>query len=196
MNRRYAVMYDERGADDFWEAGGPTVDMPYLSAIFDECQTWMDDPDIVADVEDLAKKIRGAGIGLWLATQKPTHNSLPTQIRDVATASICFPVLTDTAAVAALGPEIRDYPEMNPARIMKPAYRGVGTIRTDDGFIRFKSPFTTAKLSTDVVARSAQFVRDIPGVTVGLEHRKVDVPDSIEGLTMRKKPGQDGEKRR
>ncbi|MFI5721084.1 FtsK/SpoIIIE domain-containing protein [Nocardia sp. NPDC051750] len=183
MNRRYSIMYEERGEDDFWAAGGPIADMPLLFGIFDECQTWMGDEDIVNLFEDIAKKGRGAGIILLLATQKPTAESLPTRIRDVSTSALCCPVLTDTAAVAALGPEIREFPQMNPAAIMSPAYRGVVTIRDEQGgFTRFKSPFTETKLSAAVAQRTAVFVRDIPGISVGTEHRKANVPDSAAAL--------------
>ncbi|MGW4125601.1 hypothetical protein [Nocardia sp. NPDC004711] len=182
MNRRYLTMWSDLGVDSFWESDiAPSIEWPVLVALLDECQTWMEDARVVALVADIMAKCRGAGIFLVLATQKPTDNNLPTRIRDLATTSLCFPVRTTAAAVAALGEGIREFPEMNPLLKMRPEFRGVGTIisETSLGYTQFKAPFCSRTLAAKVATATAHYTRDFPGITVGREHRITPtVPDT------------------
>lgn len=182
MYRRYMDMWDALGVDSFWESEtGPTPEWPVLVALLDECQTWMQDQRVEDLCADIMAKCRGAGIFLILATQKPTDNNLPTRIRDLATTSLCFPVRTTAAAVAALGEGIREYPAMNPLAKMRPEFRGVGTIinETSTGYTQFKAPFCSRTLAARVAHATAHYTRDFPGITVGRDHRITPVvPDT------------------
>ncbi|WP_169812683.1 FtsK/SpoIIIE domain-containing protein [Nocardia acidivorans] len=174
MNRRYTLMWDQLGVDSFWESkSAPSPQWPVLVVLLDECQTWMQDPRVVDLTADIEAKCRGAGIFLILATQKPTDNNLPTRIRDLCTTSLCFPVRTTAAAIAALGEGLREYPEMSPLHRMRPEFRGVGTIinETSSGYTQFKAPFCTRTLAAQVAHATAHYTRDFPGITVGRGHR-------------------------
>lgn len=186
MVRRYTVMWDERGSDDFWSKG-PSLEWPVILAIYDECHVFLSDPEIADIAEKLSRLCRAAGIYMFWLTQKLTANAIPTMIRDVATEAVLFPVRSGAAAVAGLGDEIHEFPDDNPRKLLNPRYRGVGTIKhlERDGFTQFKSPFTPVDLAEQVCARTAHFTRDIPGVTVGVSHRpgKADVmPDVMPAV--------------
>lgn len=79
-------------------------------------------------VEDVVKKGRSVGICTILATQKSTGDAIPTAIRDVCPVALSFAQRTDEAAVAALGEDIRRYPEANPVSLQDPAYLGVASM--------------------------------------------------------------------
>ena len=78
-------------------------------------------------VEELVKKGRSVGIVTLLATQKSTGDAIPTAIRDVCPVALSFAQRTDEAAVAALGADIRQYPDANPVALQDPAYVGVAS---------------------------------------------------------------------
>ena len=76
-------------------------------------------------VEDLVKKGRSVGILVILTTQKTTGDAIPTFIRDVCPVGLSFAQKTAEAAVAALGEDIRNWPDANPITLQDPAYVGV-----------------------------------------------------------------------
>jgi S-DNA-T family DNA segregation ATPase FtsK/SpoIIIE len=193
MYRRLDCMYDMWGVDEFWDHG-PTEELPVILGTFDECQTYLtggakgsEKAEIIADnaerAEDLTKKARAAGMLFFWLTQKGTGDAIPTAIRDVATSALTFPVRSRAQEVAALGEEIRDYPEMSPRKILRHAYRGVGTILNDgaEGFTQFKVPFTPPRLAEAVCTATAAYARDVPGITIGREHR-MSAPADLSGL--------------
>jgi S-DNA-T family DNA segregation ATPase FtsK/SpoIIIE len=196
MYRRLDVMYDEYGVDEYWDIpGGPPLDMPVIFGTMDECQTYLtggqrgsERAAIIADNaeigEDLTKKARAAGLVILWMTQKGTHDAIPTAIRDVATSTLTFPVRSRAQEVAALGEEIRDFPEMSPRKILKRSYRGVGTIGLEggEGFVQFKTPLTPPGLAEAVCRATAHYVRDVPGIAVGRDHR-MSAPSDLSGLT-------------
>ncbi|MGW0058101.1 hypothetical protein [Nocardia nova] len=194
MYRRLDSMYDLYGVDEYWDIpGGPPMDMPVILGTFDECQTYLTGgrgkkADVIADnaerAEDLTKKSRAAGMVNFWMTQKGTGDAIPTAIRDVATSALTFPVRSRAQEVAALGEEIRDYPEMSPRKILKNEFRGVGTILNNEvgeGFTQFKVPFTPPGLAEAVCAKTSIYVRDIPGIIVGREHR-MSAPEDLSSL--------------
>lgn len=203
MYRRLGCIYEMWRVDEFWQHG-PTVDMPWIVVIMDECQTYLTTTEkktprakIIASnaeiAEDLQKKMRAAGITILWATQKGTGDAIPTAIRDISTASITFPVRSRAQEQAALGEEISDYPDMSPRKILKDKYRGVGTIlkEGDEGYTRFKVPIASPKLTEAVCAATAKYARNVPGISVGTTHR-ADTPADLLGKRAprknRKKP--------
>jgi S-DNA-T family DNA segregation ATPase FtsK/SpoIIIE len=60
-----------------------------------------------------------------LLTQRATGDAIPTRIRDNCQVAISFATRTVDGAVAALGEEIRQHPEVSPVQLNDPAYVGV-----------------------------------------------------------------------
>jgi S-DNA-T family DNA segregation ATPase FtsK/SpoIIIE len=115
-------------------------------------------------VEELVKKGRSVGIVTLLATQKSTGDAIPTAIRDVCPVALSFAQRTDEAAVAALGADIRQYPEANPVALQDPAYVGVASmvVQGRPGFVRVRTPYVSDEDVARVCAATSDLVRD-PG---------------------------------
>jgi S-DNA-T family DNA segregation ATPase FtsK/SpoIIIE len=146
------------GRKNAWH-GEFTPDWPLVVVIVDEAHTYFAQVKDGGDkalkarnalaaqnaqyVEDLIKKGRSVGILTVLATQKGTGDAIPTQIRDVCSVSLAFACRTIEAAVAALGEDIRQYPEANPVQLRDPAYVGVATMAVEGrpGFTRVRMPY-------------------------------------------------------
>ena len=88
------------------------------------------------------KKGRSVGILTILTTQKSTGDAIPTFIRDVCPVGLSFAQKTVEAAVAALGDDIRDWPDANPINLQDPAYVGVASMshQSQPGFTRIRTP--------------------------------------------------------
>jgi len=147
------------GRKNAWSGDGFTPDWPLVVVIIDEAHTYFaqvkDGGDKalkqrnalaaqnVQAVEDLVKKGRSVGILVVLATQKGTGDAIPTQIRDVCSVSLAFACRTIEAAVAALGEDIRQYPEASPVALRDPVYVGVATMAVEgrEGFTRVRMPY-------------------------------------------------------
>lgn len=171
-------------ANDGSRRPGFTRDWPLVLVVMDEVHTYFQtvkdggDPDLkqrnalatqnVLLVENLVKKARAVGIVLVLATQKGTGDAIPTQIRDVCPVSLSFACKTSEAAVAALGAEIREYPDANPISLQDPAYIGVASMVVEGrrGFTRVRTPFTdeqdAANACTDNHELTADPLRLLP----------------------------------
>jgi DNA segregation ATPase FtsK/SpoIIIE, S-DNA-T family len=133
------------GVKNFWTIG-PTETWPLIVLIIDEAHTCFaeikgSDPDskrlaaLSSEnrrlVEDLIKKGRSLGFLTVLATQKATGDAIPTSIRDVCPVSMSFAQTTAAAgAVAALGEDIRDYPEANPVALQGAEYIGCASMKS------------------------------------------------------------------
>src|SRR5207249_1823735 len=126
------------GVKNMWHVG-PSPEWPLVVLIIDEAHTFLSETkgdkervELVAEnrrlVEDLVKKGRSVGMCVVLATQKSTGDAIPTAIRDVCPVALSFAQRTDEAAVAALGADIRRYPEANPVSLQDPAYVGVASM--------------------------------------------------------------------
>lgn len=162
MRRRLASMRTEYGTSNFWNISA--ADRPPLEVIIiDECQTFFDAKSVPADKEakqkaaeitaiatDLVKKGRSAGYLIFVMTQKPTADSIPTALRDNCGVRVCFRVATIEAAKAVLG----DVPDGSPSPVDIPRSRvGGAVIGRDDGTLamcRF------AYVSEDTATRFAQ----------------------------------------
>ena len=93
----------------------------------------------------LAKEGRSRGFLTVFVTQKQTADAIPTAIRDVCQVGISFGVRTMDGAVAALGDDIRQYPDLAPTLLIGREWTGVAVMRLPDraGYHRVRTPHVT-----------------------------------------------------
>jgi len=173
---RSAVMLSVLKTKNMWSVG-PTPSWPLTVLIVDEAHTFFrehkgNDPAtkklaaLAAEnarlVEDLVKKGRSFGILVILATQKATGDALPTFIRDVCEIGLSFAQKTADAAVAALGDDIRNWPDASPVNLQDPAYVGVAvmSVMGRPGFTRVRTPYVDESHAARIAADSAHLTRD------------------------------------
>ncbi|MDG5806934.1 cell division protein FtsK [Streptomyces ossamyceticus] len=182
---------------DMWH-GGASVDWPWVVLIIDEAHTYFRDHKgsdketkrlaaLAAQnarlVEELVKMGRSVGILVILATQKSTGDAIPTFIRDVCPVGLSFAQKTADAAVAALGEDIRDWPDASPTVLQEPAYVGVAVMKTSGqkGFTRLRTPYVSETDSADIATRTAHLTADpadlLAAQLPGLDLTKTDSDD-------------------
>jgi S-DNA-T family DNA segregation ATPase FtsK/SpoIIIE len=175
------------GRKNIWHAEGPTPDWPLIVLIIDEAHTFFEQVKDGGDkelrrrnalaaqnamyVQELIKKRRAVGIVTFLATQKGTGDAIPTFIRDVCSVSLAFACRTIEAAVAALGDDIRQYPEANPVALQDPVYIGVASMAVQGrpGFTRVRMPYVPDATAAAVAIRHREIVtarNELPPVPV------------------------------
>ena len=96
------------------------------------------------------KKGRSVGMLVILTTQKSTGDAIPTFIRDVCPVGLSFAQKTVEAAVAALGDEIRDWPDANPINLQDPAYVGVASMKhtsRSPASLRIRTPLRARRVT-------------------------------------------------
>ncbi len=157
--------------------GGPTLAWPLVVLIIDEAHTYFrdykgSDPQtrklaaLAAEnarlVEDLVKKGRSVGLVVVLATQKATGDAIPTFIRDVCPVGMSFAQKTADAAVAALGEDIRNWPDADPVALQDPAYVGVASmsIAGRPGFTRVRTPLVDPVHVAQIAQETAHLTAD------------------------------------
>jgi hypothetical protein len=155
------------GSSNFWHAG-PRRDVPVVFVVVDECQTFLDPRQLVgkeakamgaeihAALNFLVRKGRSAGVVTILATQKPTADALPTDIRDNASLRVCFGVQSAYAASAVLGDEWSNDSVASPLG----APTGVGVAAVAGRFVRFRAPYTPESAVAEHMARWAHLRRE------------------------------------
>src|SRR5215216_3575993 len=136
---------------------GPSRSWPLVVVIIDEAHTFFHErkgtsPEVKAHnalvaelsrlVEELIRKGRNVAIQVMLLTQRATGDAIPTRIRDNCQVAISFATRTLDGAVAALGEEIRQYPDASPVLLNDPAYVGVAvtSLPGRPGFHRVRTP--------------------------------------------------------
>ena len=89
-------------------------------------------------------------------TQKQTADAIPTAIRDVCQVGMSFGVRTMDGAVAALGDDIRQYPDVAPTLLIGREWTGVAVMRLPDrpGYHRVRTPHVTEADAAQLVATS------------------------------------------
>jgi S-DNA-T family DNA segregation ATPase FtsK/SpoIIIE len=153
MRARSAWLRANRGSAQFWDLG-PTVDCPLVVVIVDESHTFVTgasrkDRDICESnvwyLTKLAKEGRSRGFLTVFVTQKQTADAIPTAIRDVCQVGLSFGVRTMDGAVAALGDDIRQYPDVAPTLLIGREWTGVAVMRLPDrpGYHRLRTPHLT-----------------------------------------------------
>ena len=109
----------------------------------------------------LAKEGRSRGFLTVFVTQKQTADAIPTAIRDVCQVGLSFGVRTMDGAVAALGDEIRQYPDVAPTNLIGREWTGVAVMRLPDraGYHRVRTPHVTEADAAQLVEAVAQLRR-------------------------------------
>jgi S-DNA-T family DNA segregation ATPase FtsK/SpoIIIE len=153
MRDRSAWLRNHRGTAQFWDIG-PTMDCPLVTVIVDESHTFVTgasrrDRELcdsnVWYLTKLAKEGRSRGFLTVFVTQKQTADAIPTAIRDVCQVGVSFGVRTMDGAVAALGDDIRQYPDVAPTLLIGRVWTGVAVMRLPDrpGYHRVRTPHVT-----------------------------------------------------
>ena len=153
MRSRSAWLRANRGTSQFWDAG-PSEDCPLVVVVVDESHTYASaasraDRDLCESniwyLTKLAKEGRSRGFLTVFITQKQTADAIPTAIRDVCQVGLSFGVRTMDGAVAALGDDIRQYPETAPTELIGRQWTGVAVLRRPDraGYHRVRTPFVS-----------------------------------------------------
>jgi S-DNA-T family DNA segregation ATPase FtsK/SpoIIIE len=134
MRDRSTWLRTHRATAQFWDRD-PTPDCPLVLVVVDESHTFVTggsrkDKELCDSntwyLTKLAKEGRSRGFLTVFVTQKQTADAIPTAIRDVCQVGISFGVRTMEGAVAALGDDIRQYPDIAPTELMTatgPAWR-------------------------------------------------------------------------
>jgi hypothetical protein len=159
----HRLMVDRQGAiaavlgvTDAWHLG-PSRFWPLVVIVIDEAHTFFHErkgtsPEVKAHnalvaelsrlVEELIRKGRNVAIQVMLLTQRATGDAIPTRIRDNCQVAISFATRTVDGAVAALGEEIRQHPDVSPVLLNDPAYVGVAvtSLPGRPGFQRVRTP--------------------------------------------------------
>jgi len=170
--QRSAAIRVGLGVKNLWNLG-PSPSWPLVLLIVDEAHTFLSETkgdknrmELAAQnrrlVEDIVKKGRSVGICTILATQKSTGDAIPTAIRDVCPVALSFAQRTDEAAVAALGADIRQFPEANPVSLQDPAYVGVASmvVQGRPGFVRVRTPYVRDEDVARICQEAASLTRD------------------------------------
>jgi DNA segregation ATPase FtsK/SpoIIIE, S-DNA-T family len=156
MVDRQASIAQVLGVTDAWHVG-PSPSWPLVVVVIDEAHTFFHErkgtsPEVKAHnalvaelsrlVEELVRKGRNVAIQVLLLTQRATGDAIPTRIRDNCQVAISFATRTVDGAVAALGEEIRQHPEVSPVLLNDPAYVGVvvTSLPGRPGFHRVRTP--------------------------------------------------------
>ncbi|MFH8566869.1 cell division protein FtsK [Streptomyces sp. NPDC017993] len=173
---RSASIKDVLGVKNLWQVG-PSENWPLTVLIIDEAHTFFrdykgSDPEtkklaaLAAEnarlVEDLVKKGRSVGMLVILATQKSTGDAIPTFIRDVCPVGLSFAQKTAEASVAALGDDIRNWPDANPVNLQDPAYVGVASMALQGrpGFTRLRTPYVNDAHTSEISSATAHLTYD------------------------------------
>jgi DNA segregation ATPase FtsK/SpoIIIE-like protein len=162
IRERLQNLHSLFGTSNFWNHG-PTPEVPVVFVLIDECQTFLDSRQLIGKelkakgaeihslVNFLVRKGRSAGIVTILSTQKPTADSLPTDIRDNSSVRICFGVQSRYAAEAVLGDEWSSDSAASPLG----AAVGVGVASVEGTFVRFRAPYVHEAAVSEWVGRYA-----------------------------------------
>ncbi|MBO8195590.1 cell division protein FtsK [Streptomyces oryzae] len=174
--QRSAAIRSVLGVKNLWHKG-PVASWPLTVLIIDEAQTYFRDhkgsdrrtKDLAALaaenarlVEDLVKKGRSVGMLVIVATQKATGDAIPTFIRDVCPVGLSFAQKTAEASVAALGEDIRNWPDANPVSLQDPRYVGVAVMAVQgrEGFSRIRTPYVDDADAARIAVETAHLTKD------------------------------------
>ncbi|MFD7134004.1 cell division protein FtsK [Streptomyces sp. NPDC059894] len=190
---RSTLVRDVLGVKSMWDVD-PSEKWPLVVLIIDEAHTYFrdhkgSDPKtkklaaLAAEnarlVEDLVKKGRSVGMLVILATQKSTGDAIPTFIRDVCPIGLSFAQKTAEAAVAALGEDIRDWPDANPINLQDPAYVGVASMnhQSQPGFTRIRTPYVPDEWAAEIAHKTAHLTADPADLLPTVDLTKIDPDD-------------------
>src|SRR5215211_5779512 len=189
LRQVHRLMVDRQGASaqvlgvtDAWHLG-PSPTWPLVVLVVDDAHTFFHErkgtsPEVKAHnalvaelsrlVEELIRKGRNVAIQVMLLTQRATGDAIPTRIRDNCQVAISFATRTLDGAVAALGEEIRQHPEVSPVLLNDPTYVGVAvtSLPGRPGFHRVRTPQVDHHQVAAII-RTTTGVRRDPGEVLG-----------------------------
>jgi S-DNA-T family DNA segregation ATPase FtsK/SpoIIIE len=180
MLDRQASIAQVLGVTDAWHLG-PSPSWPLVVVVVDEAHTFFHErkgtaPEVkthnalVAElsrlVEELIRKGRNVAIQVMLLTQRATGDAIPTRIRDNCQVAISFATRTVDGAVAALGEEIRQHPDVSPVQLNDPAYVGVAvtSLPGRPGFHRVRTPQVDHHQVAAIIRATTGLRRDPAGL--------------------------------
>ncbi|MFH9723374.1 cell division protein FtsK [Streptomyces sp. NPDC017254] len=164
------------GTANMWNVG-PSEQWPLVFVVIDESHTFFhdhkgSDKETRALAALAAENIRltgllvkgGRSVGIFTvpATQKATGDAIPTSIRDVCSAALSFYQRTTEASVAALGDDIRNWPDMDPINLQGSQYVGVASMAAEGrpGFVRVRTPYLDPANAAAVANATAHLTQD------------------------------------
>ncbi len=108
-SRRYEVLRSARARtlEEYQDVTGEPL--PYLTVLVDEIADLTQDDDrgrrdrFLSSAMEIARKGRAAGVGLVMATQRPSADVLPSSLRNLAGAAVAFRVQRNHDSIAVLG---------------------------------------------------------------------------------------------
>jgi S-DNA-T family DNA segregation ATPase FtsK/SpoIIIE len=171
MRERSTWLRANRGTSQFWDHG-PSTDCPLVLVVVDESHTYVTgasrkDRELCESnvwyLTKLAKEGRSRGFLIVFVTQKQTADAIPTAIRDVCQVGLSFGVRTMDGAVAALGDDIRQYPEIAPTSLLGREWTGVAVMRLPDraGYHRVRTPFVSEADAAQVLTAHVHLRREV-----------------------------------
>src|SRR5829696_2440400 len=180
MVDRQAAIAQVLGVTDAWHLG-LSPSWPLVVVVIDEAHTFFHErkgtsPEVKAHntlvaelsrlVEELIRKGRNVAIQVMLLTQRATGDAIPTRIRDNCQVAISFATRTLDGAVAALGEEIRQHPDVSPVLLNDPTYVGVAvtSLPGRPGFHRVRTPQVEHYQVAAVIRATAQLRVDPAGL--------------------------------
>ncbi|WP_329313991.1 FtsK/SpoIIIE domain-containing protein [Streptomyces sp. NBC_01278] len=181
------------GTANMWNVG-PSAQWPLVIAIIDESHTFFHDhkgsdketrelaalaAENIRLVGLLVKGGRSVGIFTVPATQKATGDAIPTSIRDVCSAALSFYQRTTEASVAALGDDIRNWPDMDPINLQGSQYVGVASMAAEGrpGFVRVRTPYLEPADAAAVAQSTAHLTQDPTALLAKLTPRSLRKPE-------------------
>jgi DNA segregation ATPase FtsK/SpoIIIE, S-DNA-T family len=184
MRDRSAWLRTHRGTAQFWEHG-PTADCPLVLVVVDESHTFVTgasrkDKELCGSniwyLTKLAKEGRSRGFLTVFVTQKQTADAIPTAIRDVCQVGISFGVRTMDGAVAALGDDIRQYPDIAPTELIGRQWTGVAVMRLPDrtAFHRVRTPHVTEADAASLLTATAYLCQPPNGLVEMADDSKTE----------------------
>jgi S-DNA-T family DNA segregation ATPase FtsK/SpoIIIE len=196
MLDRQASIAHILGVTDAWHLG-PSPSWPLVVVVVDEAHTFFHErkgtsPEVKAHnavvaelsrlVEELIRKGRNVAIQVMLLTQRATGDAIPTRIRDNCQVAISFATRTIDGAVAALGEEIRNHPDVSPVQLNDPAYVGVAvtSLPGRPGFQRVRTPQVDHHQVAAIIRASAGLRADPEGLLAAQAPGLRIVPDKPE----------------
>ncbi|MFJ3403458.1 FtsK/SpoIIIE domain-containing protein [Promicromonospora sp. NPDC090134] len=176
MRRRAAIIRslprdvaaESKVTDELAKVGNPYGFKPLLFVI-DESQLGFGDPaygaEIAALVEDITRRGRALGIMLWLATQRPNKDAIPTGISALLSLRVCLRVGDQTTNDMVLGTSM--YKAGHRATIFSQEDKGIALMageKSDPQLVR--GAFIDGAMADKIVER-ARAVREAKGLLTG-----------------------------
>ena len=177
MRRRAKIIRDlprdvapeSKVTDELAAIGNPYGFKPLLFVI-DESQLAFNDPTLGAEIsaltEDITRRGRALGIMLWLATQRPNKDAIPTGISALLSLRACLRVGDQTTNDMVLGTSM--YKAGHRATIFSQEDKGIALLageKSDPQLVR--GAFVDGALADKIVER-ARAIREAKGLLTGM----------------------------